>query len=57
MKVLDGQKQEIELRDMDDDGDEVVNVDALSKYAQEQQAKQEAEQKQQEAPQEEPQQD
>ena len=57
MKVLDGQKQEIELRDMDDNGDEVVNVDALSKYAQEQQAKQEAEQKQQEAPQEEPQQD
>ncbi len=57
MKVLDGQKQEIELRDMDDDGDEVVNVDALSKYAQEQQAKQEAEQKQQDTPTEEPQKD
>ncbi|MYV04712.1 DNA-directed RNA polymerase subunit beta [Furfurilactobacillus milii] len=33
MKVLDNNKQEIELRDMDDDEDDVVNVDALSKYA------------------------
>lgn len=33
MKVLDSNKQEIELRDMDDDEDDVVNVDALSKYA------------------------
>lgn len=36
MKVLDNEKQEIELRDMDDDDDEVVNVDALSKLAKEQ---------------------
>ncbi len=36
MKVLDSDKQEIELREMDDDDDEVVNVDALSKYAKEQ---------------------
>ncbi len=36
MKVLDGKHQEIELRDMDEDGDDVVNVDALSKYAEKQ---------------------
>ncbi|KRN81246.1 DNA-directed RNA polymerase subunit beta [Ligilactobacillus acidipiscis] len=36
MKVLDSDKQEIELREMDDDDDEVVNVDALNKYAKEQ---------------------
>lgn len=36
MKVLDSDKQEIELREMDDDDDEVINVDALSKYAKEQ---------------------
>ncbi|HIZ96302.1 MAG TPA: DNA-directed RNA polymerase subunit beta [Candidatus Ligilactobacillus excrementavium] len=36
MKVLDNDKQEIELREMDDEDDEVVNVDALSKYAKEQ---------------------
>jgi DNA-directed RNA polymerase subunit beta len=28
--------KEIELRDMDDDDDEVVNVDALAKFAEEQ---------------------
>ncbi|QBO36045.1 DNA-directed RNA polymerase subunit beta [Periweissella cryptocerci] len=33
MKVLDHDKQEIELRDMDEDDDDVVNVDALAKYA------------------------
>ncbi|ERL63656.1 RpoB [Schleiferilactobacillus shenzhenensis LY-73] len=33
MKVLDAHKNEIELRDMDDDDDDVLNVDALSKYA------------------------
>ena len=33
MKVLDSSKQEIELRDMDEDDDDVVNVDALAKYA------------------------
>ncbi|KRK10107.1 DNA-directed RNA polymerase subunit beta [Ligilactobacillus pobuzihii] len=36
MKVLDSDKQEIELREMDDEDDEVVNVDALSKYTKEQ---------------------
>ena len=39
MKVLDIDNQEIELRDMDDDDDDVVNVDALSKYAKEQEEK------------------
>ncbi len=39
MKVLDGDDKEIELRDMDDDDDEVVNVDALSKFQQEQKQK------------------
>ncbi|WP_338207973.1 DNA-directed RNA polymerase subunit beta [Lactiplantibacillus paraxiangfangensis] len=39
MKVLDAEDKEIELRDMDDDDDEVVNVDALSKFQQEQQQK------------------
>ncbi|ANZ61453.1 DNA-directed RNA polymerase subunit beta [Secundilactobacillus paracollinoides] len=36
MKVLGSDKQEIELRDMDDEDDDVVNVDALSKYAEQQ---------------------
>jgi len=39
MKVLDINKEEIELRDMDDDDDDIVNVDALSKYAKEQEEK------------------
>ncbi|WP_155399827.1 DNA-directed RNA polymerase subunit beta [Ligilactobacillus ruminis] len=46
MKVLDSKKQEIELRDMDeedDEVDEVVNVDALAKLSHEQEEKQEAE--------------
>ena len=38
MKVLGEDKQEVELRDMDEDDDEVVNVDALSKYAEKQKA-------------------
>ncbi|MGR3742259.1 DNA-directed RNA polymerase subunit beta [Companilactobacillus sp. DQM5] len=38
MKVLDVDQTEIELRDMDDD-DDVVSVDALSKFAQEQEQK------------------
>lgn len=38
MKVLDAQHKEIELRDMDDDNSD-SNVDALSKYAQEQEMK------------------
>ncbi len=41
MKVLDVAKNEIELRDMDDEDDEVVNVDALSKVAKEQAEKKE----------------
>jgi len=36
MKVLDGEDQEIELRDMDDEEDDLITVDALAKYAQEQ---------------------
>ncbi|MCC7616888.1 DNA-directed RNA polymerase subunit beta [Liquorilactobacillus nagelii] len=36
MKVLDSDKKEIELRDMDDEDDEVMNVDALSKLAKQQ---------------------
>ena len=35
MKVVDANDEEIELRDLDDD-DDVVNIDALSKYAEEQ---------------------
>ena len=31
MKVLDVQKQEIELRDMDEDDDDIMKVDALAK--------------------------
>ena len=43
MKVLDSKKQEIELRDMDEEDDEVVNVDALAKLSHEKEKKQEAE--------------
>ena len=43
MKVLDSKKQEIELRDMDEEDDEVVNVDALAKFSREQKEKQETE--------------
>ena len=39
MKVLDQDKQEIELRDMDDEDDDVVSVDALAKFAKEQEEK------------------
>ncbi len=39
MKVLDAEDKEIELRDMDDDDDDVVNVDALSKIQQENEQK------------------
>ena len=39
MKVLDADDKEIELRDMDDDDDDVVNVDALSKIQQENEKK------------------
>ncbi|KRM95001.1 DNA-directed RNA polymerase subunit beta [Liquorilactobacillus aquaticus DSM 21051] len=44
MKVLDSEKKEIELRDMDEDDDDVVNVDALSKLAKEQAEKKAKEQ-------------
>ena len=39
MKVLDAEDKEIELRDMDDEDDDVVNVDALSKIQQENEQK------------------
>lgn len=39
MKVLDQEKQEIELRDMDDEDDDIVSVDALAKFAAEQEEK------------------
>ncbi|QMU08015.1 DNA-directed RNA polymerase subunit beta [Levilactobacillus suantsaii] len=42
MKVLNGNNEEIELRDMDDEDDDVVNVDALSKYAQQQEEQRKA---------------
>lgn len=42
MKSLNGDKEEIELRDMDDEDDDVVNVDALSKYAQQQEEQRKA---------------
>ena len=39
MKVLDADKNEIEFRDMDDEDDDIVNVDALKKFAKEQEEK------------------
>lgn len=39
MKALGADKQEIELRDMDDDEDDVVSVDALAKFAAQQEEK------------------
>src|SRR5699024_6945549 len=39
MKVLDADKNESELRDMDDEDDDIVNVDALKKFAKEQEEK------------------
>ena len=39
MKVLDADKNEIELRNMDDEDDDIVNVDALKKFAKEQEEK------------------
>ena len=33
MKVLDGNHQEVQLKNMDEDDSEVVSVDALAKYA------------------------
>ena len=39
MNVLEADKNEIELRDMDDEDDDIVNVDALKKFAKEQEEK------------------
>ncbi len=39
MKVLDSDKNEIELRDMDDDEDGVKNIDALAKFKQQEDEK------------------
>ena len=39
MKVLGADKKEIELRDMDDDEDDIVSVDALAKFAAQQEEK------------------
>ncbi|RND61365.1 DNA-directed RNA polymerase subunit beta [Lacticaseibacillus paracasei] len=39
MKVLGADKKEIELRDMDDDEDDIVSVDALAKFAAHQEEK------------------
>ncbi|MGX4686887.1 DNA-directed RNA polymerase subunit beta [Vagococcus sp. JNUCC 83] len=44
MRVLDAEDQEIELRDMDDEDDDLITVDALAKYAKEQEEKALAEQ-------------
>ncbi len=44
MRVLDIDDAEIELRDMDDDDDDLITVDALTKFA-EQQTARELEQK------------
>lgn len=43
MKVLDADKEEIELRDMDEDDDDVVKVDALAKVTEAEKAKKEKE--------------
>lgn len=43
IKVLDSDKNEIELRDMDDDSDEHLNIDSLSKLAEQQEKKKLAE--------------
>ena len=45
MKVLDADKNDIDLREMDDNDDEVVNVDALSKVAKEEADKKAAKEK------------
>ncbi|PWF99988.1 DNA-directed RNA polymerase subunit beta [Levilactobacillus bambusae] len=42
IKVLDGNSSEIELRDLDDEDDDVINVDALSKYAEQEAEKKKA---------------
>ncbi|MGX7012976.1 DNA-directed RNA polymerase subunit beta [Vagococcus silagei] len=44
MRVLDADNEEIELRDMDDEDDDLITVDALAKFAKEQAEKEKAEQ-------------
>jgi DNA-directed RNA polymerase subunit beta len=44
MRVLDADDQELELRDMDDEDDDLITVDALAKYAKEQAEKEKLEQ-------------
>ncbi|WNF89960.1 DNA-directed RNA polymerase subunit beta [Vagococcus fluvialis] len=44
MRVLDADDQELELRDMDDEDDDLITVDALAKYAREQAEKEKLEQ-------------
>ncbi len=39
MRVLDIDDAEIELRDMDDDDDDLITVDALTKFAEQQNAR------------------
>ena len=39
MRVLDIEETEIELRDMDDEDDDLITVDALTKFAEQQTAK------------------
>ncbi len=39
MRVLDIEEQEIELRDMDDEDDDLITVDALTKFAEQQNAR------------------
>ncbi|MDT2831158.1 DNA-directed RNA polymerase subunit beta [Vagococcus carniphilus] len=43
MRVLDINDEELELRDMDDEDDDLITVDALAKYAKEQAEKEQAE--------------
>ncbi|MDT2673741.1 DNA-directed RNA polymerase subunit beta [Enterococcus dongliensis] len=45
MQVLDINDKEIELRDMDDDDEDLITVDALTKYAEQQQSAKEVEAK------------
>jgi DNA-directed RNA polymerase subunit beta len=44
MRVLDADDNELELRDMDDEDDDLITVDALAKYAKEQAEKEKLEQ-------------
>ena len=45
MRVLDIDNQEIELRDMDDEDDELITVDALTKFAEQQKQVREAQER------------